>query len=217
MRIQRLFTVSILIAAACIIMGAANARSENELAKKFAAAYQSSNGPLMTSIVRDNKPGVPDAVNAITGEAGALWQADEREARFDMAEMMARLYADYSGDTSLIVAVKRRAFDARLSKPERPAPVGGAYVVETPRPAPGVKNVFQPNNIIVRKGSTVRWVNKDNTAHIFASMPVIGEGGISSPPVEPGDAYERKFDKPGEYFYICFIHKSMYGKITVEE
>jgi hypothetical protein len=32
-----------------------------------------------------------------------------------------------------------------------------------------------------------------------------------------GDTWEYTFNEPGEYFYICFIHRAMIGKITVVE
>lgn len=43
-------------------------------------------------------------------------------------------------------------------------------------------------------------------------MPVIGTGGIKATRIDPGQSFEFKFDKAGEYFYICYIHKGMVGK-----
>lgn len=95
--------------------------------------------------------------------------------------------------------------------------VGGVYIIELPKAVAGEKNIFRPNNIIIKKGSTVRWVSKDETEHVFATMKLISKGAISSPRVAPGGSWEQKFDESGEYFYICFIHHSMIGKLTVEE
>ena len=80
-------------------------------------------------------------------------------------------------------------------------------------PVKAIQNIsFQ-----IKKGEVVRWVNNDNVAHLLASMHVIGEQGIFSPRVAPGNSWEYRFDKAGEYYYICFIHKVMYGKVTVVE
>lgn len=80
-----------------------------------------------------------------------------------------------------------------------------------------IRNVFSPDNVIIKQGEKVRWVNEDKYKHLFASTMQFlgGMGGISSPDVEPGESWEYKFEKPGEYFYMCFIHRGMLGKVTV--
>ncbi|MBI5562576.1 MAG: cupredoxin domain-containing protein [Deltaproteobacteria bacterium] len=217
MKLKRLGAALFIAMAAVLVLGVSGIHAETEIAKKFIEAFDANDGARMTAIVEENKARIPAEVKALIKDAGKTANADEREAMFYMAEMMARLYKDSTNDAAPLLEVKKKSFDARLTVPERPVPVDGVYIIELPKPAQGVKNVFRPNNIVVKKGSTVRWVNKDDVAHIFSSMPVIGKGGISSPAVEPGKSWERKFDQPGEYFYICFIHHAMVGKITVEE
>lgn len=217
MNLKRIFTMFI-VAAALLTVCVPNLRAAEsaDIAASFVQAFDGNDSVKMNSIVEENKARIPAVVHSIVEAAIAAPASDEKEAHFYMAEMMARLYKDSTGDTAPLLEVKRKSFDARLAEPQRPEPVDGVYIIEIPKTGPGAKNVFRPNNLVVKKGSTVRWVNKDEAAHIFASMPVIGKGGITSPTVEPGASWEHKFDVPGEYFYICFIHHAMVGKLTVE-
>ena len=86
-----------------------------------------------------------------------------------------------------------------------------------PKPSGDDKNIFKPDNITIKRGESVRWVNTGETEHILASMPLISVPGLFSPKVEAGQSWDYKFEKTGEYYYLCFIHKSMIGKVTVEE
>ncbi|MBI5885076.1 MAG: cupredoxin domain-containing protein [Deltaproteobacteria bacterium] len=205
------------VLAAFILTGTAAKCAASEITTKFIEAFDANDHDTMIAIVETNKAKVPAEVSSIIEEAQKAQSQDEKESHFYMAEMMAKIYMDSTGDTAPLLEVKRKSFDAKLTASERPAPVDGVYIIELPKAAADTKNVFRPNSIVIKKGSTVRWVNKDTVAHVFASMPVIGKGGISAPMLQPGESWEYKFDKPGEYFYICFIHHAMIGKITVEE
>jgi len=212
-----LYIVAAFAFAAFLFMGAGTNGIASELTTKFVEAFDANDQDTMLALVEENKAKIPAEVSSIIEEAQKAQSQDEKESHFYMAEMMAKIYMDSTGDTAPLLEVKRKSFDAKLAASERPEPVDGVYIIELPKAMPGVKNVFRPNSIVVKKGSTARWVNKDTVAHVFASMPVIGKGGISSPMLEPGESWEYKFDKPGEYFYICFVHHAMIGKITVEE
>src|SRR3990172_518937 len=96
-------------------------------------------------------------------------------------------------------------------------PTEGLHIVEIPKPDENTKNIFKPDNTIIKKGETVKWVNNDSVEHKFAAVAAISEGSFDSKTVEPENSFEFKFENPGEYFYICFIHQSMIGKIIVEE
>ncbi|MBI5598978.1 MAG: hypothetical protein HY890_04490 [Deltaproteobacteria bacterium] len=209
----------IFILTALAVMGAA-ARAEHltsEFVKKFRAALYERNEAMMTFIVEENRDNIPAAVKALIDSALlAQTTADEREEQFYVAESLANEYKNVSGDMGPLKEAKKRIFESRLSPPARPAAINGIHVVQA-LSTEKTKNVFMPGSIIIKKGETVRWVNNDAVAHLLASMPVIGAQGIFSPRVEPGQRWEYKFDAAGEYYYICFIHKVMYGKITVEE
>ncbi len=191
--------------------------SESEITKQFLEAYDQKSAVKMVEVIKANKDKMPDEIKALVEEALAPGMTQEdRDGKFFVADMMARAYKDETGDVEVLKFVKRKEFDSKLGPPVRSTPQGGVHIVEFPMATPDVKNIFKPENIIIKAGDTVRWVNNDEQGHIFASMPLIGIGGIFTPRIEPGKSWEYKFEKPGEYFYICFIHHGMIGKVTVE-
>lgn len=114
------------------------------------------------------------------------------------------------------------------------ATVGGLWGMPAPVEAGGVTVVtieegtirFEPEEITIRPGDRVRWVNKDNQTHFLA-------GSVSTErlqtltrqsdlfvfkALDPGDTYEKKLDlPPGTYYYYCGIHTKMWGIIHVVE
>ncbi|MET0068504.1 MAG: plastocyanin/azurin family copper-binding protein [Candidatus Thiodiazotropha sp.] len=77
---------------------------------------------------------------------------------------------------------------------------------------------FQPQEITVKVGTTVRWENHEKRQYHSAWFEVLGD--------EPGDYFfpgevrERTFDKPGSYPYICEPHAEshqMKGVVHVVE
>ena len=69
---------------------------------------------------------------------------------------------------------------------------------------------FSPAVITVRAGATVTWTNRDEDAHTVAIT-----GTPVSPPLQSGDAFTHRFDRPGTYSYVCSIHPSMRGMVVV--
>ena len=63
---------------------------------------------------------------------------------------------------------------------------------------------FQPAEITVKAGTTVRWENREKRQYHSVWFEAMGD--------EPGDYFfpgesrERTFDKPGDYPYICEPH-----------
>ncbi|HAO93281.1 MAG TPA: hypothetical protein DCR11_05250 [Deltaproteobacteria bacterium] len=191
-------------------------RSESEIAAMFKKALYSKDSKAMTAIVENNEDIIPAEIAMLLEAVLSEKDAKEREAGFYVVEYMANEYKNVAKNANLLKEVKRRIFDSRLSPPVRPSAVQGVYLIQG-MSSEAVKNVFLPDNIIIKNGGVVRWVNHDKTAHLVASVQVIGEGGMFSPEIGDGQSWEHKFYKPGEYYYICFIHKVMYGKVTVEE
>jgi len=190
---------------------------DSEIVRKFKNAYYSQNDAAAHDVISANRVFIAQELKALLDIALIpRTPAGARESSFSIATAMAQEYKNVTGDIALLRMVKSRIFNSRLMPPVRIEPSGGVYMVET-LSNDAVINAFAPDNIIVPKGSIVRWVNTDTTAHLLASMPVIGIGGIFSPRIEPGQSWEFKFDNPGVYYYICFIHKTMYGKVKVEE
>ncbi len=209
-------TVSAFLLALAVFFHAGNAiAADSEVVSRFKSALESKDFKTMTILVQKNLKKIPSEVGSLMDEAFSPNIAPaERDSMFTVAEFMADEYKKQTDDISLLKGVKVRIFESKLSKPLTPAPQNGVYTVESIS-TESVKNLFAPGNIIIKKGSTVRWVNSDTVAHLLASVPVIGSGGIFSPTIEPGASWEYTFKKTGEYYYICFIHKVMYGKVTV--
>lgn len=196
-----------------VLAGSSTAGSE--LAARFKRALESKDAGTMTVLVEKNIDKIPSEVSALMDEAFAPGlKPAERNSVFTVAEFMADEYMKQTGDISLLKSVKVRVFESKLTEPVTPAPQNGVYTV-TAVSTDSVKNTFIPDNIIIKKGSTVRWVNNDTVSHLLASVPVIGNGGIFSPTLDPGASWEHTFASAGEYYYICFIHRVMYGKVTV--
>jgi len=98
---------------------------------------------------------------------------------------------------------------------ESPTVVTTATLQKTPMVSDNTirikKLAFDPANITVKVGSTVRWVNQDSVPHriMFAD-------GTYSQTLAASDSWSRKIDSVGTYNYICSIHPEMHGTVIVE-
>ncbi len=198
-----------------LLLGQAQA-AESELVKAFIKAYDAKDIPGMSELIKSNKGKVPAEVRALVKE-GLEKGLDpvEKTAKFFTGELMAREYKNLTNDAGPLIELKQAEFNSNLHKAVTSKAVKGVNTIEIPAGTDKERNLFKPDNIIIHEGETVRWKNNDSVAHIFASMPLIGNGGIFTPSLKGGDKWEHKFDKPGEYFYLCFIHQGMVGKVTV--
>lgn len=68
---------------------------------------------------------------------------------------------------------------------------------------------FNPPVVEINPGTTVVWVNNDESTHNVRSAI------ISSPDLSTEDSYSFDFQSPGIYEYHCGIHPEMKGKIIV--
>ena len=71
---------------------------------------------------------------------------------------------------------------------------------------------FSPMTIEVAKGTTVKWVNKDDIPHVVAST----DGKFKSRAIDTDGTYTFSFSEPGTYEYYCSVHPKMTGKIVVK-
>jgi plastocyanin len=72
---------------------------------------------------------------------------------------------------------------------------------------------FNPAELTVSVGTTVRWVNKDAVPHTVTS----DQGLFDSGNMNPNDVYEFRFNNAGTYSYHCNYHLPyMVGKIIVQ-
>ncbi|MBI4949877.1 MAG: cupredoxin domain-containing protein [Deltaproteobacteria bacterium] len=206
------------IAALLILAVSGSQAFASEFTDKYESALEANDMILQQKLLEENKAKLPDEITTLIKEALSPDTPKElRQGKFFLAETLARAYKDFTGDVALLKEVKKKSFDAQLSAPARPTAVNGVHTIEMPAATDSVKNVFKPDNLVIKKGETVKWVNTDAVPHIFSAMPVISAGSFSSKSVPANGSFEYKFEKPGEYFYLCFIHHAMVGKVTVEE
>lgn len=190
----------------------------SEITQDFLDAFTNKDTVKMSSIIKENKDKIPTEVKALTDKAKLPETTKEdRESNLYLAELIANTYKDVTRDIEPLKLVKQTAFNSKLSLAIHSTPGEGFHIIKMPKPSEEGKYILEPDNIIIKKGESVRWVNTGETEHILASMPLISVPGLFSPKVEAGQSWDYKFEKTGEYYYLCFIHKIMYGKITVEE
>lgn len=71
---------------------------------------------------------------------------------------------------------------------------------------------FEPRDITINAGDTVRWTNKDGVGHTAMGQNNEFDTGT----IQPGQAVSYKFNTTGTYNYRCGFHPSMTGSITVQ-
>ncbi|MDQ3587456.1 MAG: plastocyanin/azurin family copper-binding protein [Actinomycetota bacterium] len=75
---------------------------------------------------------------------------------------------------------------------------------------------FSPKTLRIRPGGNVTWVNRDKVAH---TVTVGNElyNSLDSGELEPGQRYNRVFNKRRKIGYRCTIHPNMEGTIFVRQ
>jgi plastocyanin len=88
--------------------------------------------------------------------------------------------------------------------------VTGATASQTVQETGALK--FDPASITLSVGGVVQWTNADNVIHnvTFDANPQ-----LTSQTMSPGDKYELKFTRAGQYAYHCTFHPGMDGTVTV--
>lgn len=77
-----------------------------------------------------------------------------------------------------------------------------------------MKNIqFDPKDVTVKAGQTVRWVNDDDVQH-----DAVAKSGadFKSELFGKGESFETKLDEPGKIDYVCTVHPNMTGTLTVQ-
>jgi plastocyanin len=84
---------------------------------------------------------------------------------------------------------------------------GGKFV------AVAMKDIlFVPEKVTARVGQSVRWTNEDEVQHTVQASK---GADFESKTLSKGDTYVAKLTKPGTIDYVCTIHPSQRGTITV--
>ena len=71
---------------------------------------------------------------------------------------------------------------------------------------------YLPATLAVPAGTTVTWVNHDDDPHTVTERT----GQFSSPGLDTGESFSRRFTVPGTYVYFCALHPLMTATITVK-
>jgi plastocyanin len=72
---------------------------------------------------------------------------------------------------------------------------------------------FGPAAVTVRPGTTVTWVNGDDTPHTVVAADT---RAFRSKVLDTDERFSFTFNQPGTYAYFCSLHPHMTGKIIVQ-
>jgi plastocyanin len=77
-----------------------------------------------------------------------------------------------------------------------------------------IKNFsFKPAHITIKRGTKVRWINRDTTAHTATAN---NGKSFDSGRLRKGERYSHTFKSAGKKRYHCEIHPDMRGSVTVK-
>ena len=96
----------------------------------------------------------------------------------------------------------------------------GAGTTEEVAVGPGGQNIFDPENVYVQAGTTVKWVWESGGHNVAPEAIPDGTEWEGHNPLESaGFEYEHTFETEGTYDYVCTPHASlgMVGSIVVNE
>ncbi len=72
---------------------------------------------------------------------------------------------------------------------------------------------FRPQTLVVRAGTAVTWVNRDDVPHTVLSRD---KKTLASPALDTDAKFSYTFTVPGTNDYYCSIHPHMKGRIIVQ-
>lgn len=79
-----------------------------------------------------------------------------------------------------------------------------------------IKNfAFSPASLSIKKGTTVKWTNSDDTAHTVIESD--NKTGPSSSLLGKNQSYSFTYNEVGTFAYKCSVHPYMTGSVTVTE
>lgn len=192
--------------------------NDSEIIMEFQEAMEHNNTLAKEFLVEMIRSRIEPFVEEIIDTAMIpIQDTTKREVLLVTAMNMAKTYGDMIGEHSFHRRIHRRTFTARLEDPVTSVLVDNVHIIDAPKAKRRKVNKFVPDNIVIRSGETVRWVNHDKNTHVIGTFDFLSDGQFFNPKLSPGREFEHTFSKPGEYYYICYIHRSMIGKILVEE
>jgi plastocyanin len=76
-----------------------------------------------------------------------------------------------------------------------------------------VKFAFSPKEVTVTPGTTVTWINRDETPHAI----IAGDKSFASKAMDTDDRFEYTFTTEGDFAYACTLHPFMTGIVHVRK
>ena len=78
---------------------------------------------------------------------------------------------------------------------------------------------FNPTNVTVKQGTTIKWVNNDGVPHSIVAEDAANTGGLPTKQRETrlgkGDTFSVTFNELGTFNYGCGVHTFMHGSVQV--
>lgn len=106
---------------------------------------------------------------------------------------------------------------AQSPNPSTPAPATSSTAAPAPAPSPvsviHIKNfAYVPDTVTIHPGSTVRFVEDDETPHTVTAM----DHSFDSGNLSQKDTWTHTFATEGTYKYFCAYHPYMKGTVNVK-
>jgi plastocyanin len=120
------------------------------------------------------------------------------------ATLLVATVAGCGGDDEPSSTSSAAAATPAATKPA--APEGGAVKADI------ADFAFAPKNLTVKVGEAITWTNSDSAPHTVTAKG----GAFDSGNMQQGDTFTWKADKAGTFEYLCDIHPSMVGTVTVQ-
>ena len=73
---------------------------------------------------------------------------------------------------------------------------------------------FKPAHITIKRGTRVRWINKDSAPH--TATAINPRRSFDSGRLGKGQRYSHTFNRAGKKRYLCKIHPHMRGSVVVK-
>jgi len=70
---------------------------------------------------------------------------------------------------------------------------------------------YAPETLVVKRGDTVMWVNKDPFPHTATAARAFDSG-----PMQAGTSWRFVARRAGSYAYVCTLHSNMRATLRVE-
>jgi plastocyanin len=94
---------------------------------------------------------------------------------------------------------------ASCSRARRPLPVAHTIVMEAV--------AFRPQALKARAGDTIVWINRDPFPHTATAA----DGAFDSGPIAPDASWAWTVSGHGTIEYLCRLHPTMKGRVTLAE